>query len=129
MLVKFKYKSCDIEIRPLIDVFRIHVQIYIETLDDQATNEPDLCAGADPLRENVILLNHTRNDYPCIVLSWDVKFNSKKVQKLGVNEFLLWYNEQIKSTIIDESMAIINLKSNDAGLRYLAELKMNSFDD
>lgn len=123
-LPKFKTSGYDVSIRLLVNMFRITVEIHIEQETyDHFPVSPASFEGTNII--NFLFIDKRNSQYPRFVMHWDIPFNNKKVQKNGILTFEKSYNKQIKTTLKSDAMALVNLKSDDLGLQYLAQVKLN----
>ena len=104
------------------------VTINIEPVKD-TYREIDLSFLSGTNSANFMLADHRSGDFPRLDLCWDVNFNDKKVQKIGILDFINYYNNQIETTLKSKTMALVNSRNDDVGLRFLAQIKLKVFKD
>jgi hypothetical protein len=123
---KYKIKKTVVNIRTLISVFRVNVELYVDMhddfIEDLIVNE---FVGDGINDSNFLLMDFRRTTYPRFDISWDVDFSDKKVQKYQYTNFKNNYNKEIENVLKNSSFAVMNLKSDDNGLRFFSNFIIN----
>lgn len=124
-----KIKKTNTKIRTLDTIFRVNIDIYVELFEEIFEELKVNDFVGDGINDsNFLLLDYRRSNFPRFSISWDVDFNDKKVQKNGINNFKKDYNKEIERVLTNSAFTVINMKSEDNGLRFLSIFLMNIFE-
>jgi len=122
--MKYRCIGSEFSIKELESVLRISVRFYLDKKVHKKIKQEYATKGNDIIIDLLFMDNrhHTQPNYH---IQWDLDLSeSMKKRKETKEEFIDFYARQVKGIINNKAMALLDLRSEDEGLRLLSLIRL-----